>query len=63
MNDPGLRPGVVVRVVCDQQFGRLPWFGPVFLRSRRLRARFDMGVLLNGLVVYRLFSVTRAVVE
>jgi hypothetical protein len=24
--------------------GRLPWFGPVFLRSRRLRARFDMGV-------------------
>ena len=30
--------------------GRLPWFGPVFLRSRRLRARFDMEFSSNVIV-------------
>lgn len=26
-----------------QALGRFPWLAPPFLRSRRLRARFDMG--------------------
>ena len=61
-SDPARRPiGVVIAgavatgrvarrghgATRPQVFGRLPWFAPPFLRSRRLRARRDMVFLLH----------------